>query len=159
MLDHVLGKNPIFESFGSSWLAWAVNLIQETYQKRITEKQQPSRTPDFMDKVIKAQKKFPDIVHDGMMNIYLLGNVVAGSDTTATAMCSAIYYVLKKPVHAKLCEELKAADLPLPAKWKDLQKLPFFTTVMQEAKRIQPGVGMLLERSRSIIVNKHWLHI
>lgn len=147
MLDHILGKNPIFKSFGSSWLAWAVNLIQGIYQKRVTEGQQPSRTPDFMDKVIKAQKKFPQIVHDGMVNIYLLGNVVAGSDTTATAMCSAIYYVLKNPpVHTKLCEELKAADLPLPAKWKDLQKLPFFTAVMREAKRIHPGVGMLLER-------------
>ena len=100
-----------------------------------------------MDKIIKAQKKFSDIVHNGMVNIYLLGNVVAGSDTTATAMCSAIYYVLKNPpVHAKLCEELKAADLPLPAKWKALQKLPFFTAVMREAKRIHPGVGMLLER-------------
>lgn len=111
------------------------------------EKHQPSKTPDFMDKVIKAQKKFPGIVHDGMVNIYLLDNVVAGSDTTATTMCSAIYYVLKNsPVHAKLCEELKAADLSLPAKWKGLQKLPFFNAVMQEAKRIHPGIGMLLER-------------
>ena len=122
-------------------------MIQDLYQKRVTEGQQPPRAPDFMDKVVEAQKKFPDIVHDGMVNIYLLGNVVAGSDTTATAMCSAIYYVLKNPpVHAKLCEELKAACLPLPAKWKDLQKLPYFTAVMREAKRIHPGVGMLLER-------------
>ena len=147
MLDYVLGKNPIFESFGSAWLAWAVNLIQGIYQKRITERPQSSRTPDFMDKVIQAQKKFPDLVHDGMVNIYLLGNVVAGSDTTATAICSSIYYVLKNPsVHAKLCAELHAADLPLPAKWKDLQKLPYFIAVMREAKRIHPGVGMLLER-------------
>lgn len=100
-----------------------------------------------MDRVIEAQKRFPDIVHNGMVNIYLLGNVVEGSDTTATAMCSAIYYVLKNPpVHANLCEELKAADLPLPAKWKNLQRLSFFTAVMREAKRINPGVGMLLER-------------
>ena len=106
-------------------------MIQDIYQKRVTDGQEPSRTPDFMDRVIEAQKRFPDIVHDGMVNIYLLGNVVAGSDTTATAMCSAIYYVLKNPpVYAKLHEELKAADLPPPAKWKDLQTLPFFTAVM-----------------------------
>ncbi|KAK5679650.1 hypothetical protein LTS12_029347, partial [Elasticomyces elasticus] len=62
-------------------------------------------------------------------------------------MCAAIYYVLKNPtVHAKLSDELAAADLPLPAKWKDLQKLPYFTAVMREARRIHPGVGMLLER-------------
>ena len=57
-------KNPIFESFGSSWLAWSVNLTQAIYQKRVIEEPGPPRTPDFMDKAIKTQKKVPNIVHD-----------------------------------------------------------------------------------------------
>lgn len=132
-------------------MLWAVELIQGIYQKRIQEEEEPQspsvKTPDFMDRVIQAQRKYPDIIHEGMVNNYLLGNVVAGSDTTATTISAAIYYVLKNPtVHAKLRDELSAADLSLPAKWKDLQKLPYFTAVMREARRIHPGVGMLLER-------------
>lgn len=100
-----------------------------------------------MERVIQAQNKFPETVDDAMATIYLLSNVLAGSDTTATAMCAAIYYVLQHPsVHSKLRDELDSVDLSLSAKWKDLQRLPYFVAVMREAKRIHPGVGMLMER-------------
>lgn len=115
--------------------------------ERSKESQATSGPVDFMDRVLQAQKKSPEIVDNAMATIYLLSNVLAGSDTTATAMCSAIYYILKHPsVHRKLREELDSANLSFPVKWKDLQHLSYFRAAMREAKRIHPGVGMLMER-------------
>ncbi|EYE94002.1 cytochrome P450 [Aspergillus ruber CBS 135680] len=146
-VDNVLGKNKIVEAISPSGLGWAVKYIQDMYIERKKESQATARPVDFMDRVLQAQKKSPEIVDNGMATIYLLSNVLAGSDTTATAMCSAIYYILKHPsVHSKLREELDSANLPFPVKWKDLQHLTYFTAVMREAKRIHPGVGMLMER-------------
>lgn len=146
-VDDVLGKNKIVEAISPSGLGWAVEYIQGMYLERSEESQATSRPVDFMDRVLHAQKKSPEIVDNGMATIYLLSNVLAGSDTTATAMCSAIYYILKHPsVHSKLREELESANLSFPVKWKDLQHLTYFTAIMREAKRIHPGVGMLMER-------------
>lgn len=100
-----------------------------------------------MDGAINAQRKFPETVGSGMATLYLLANVAAGSDTTAATMSAAIYYVLKNPpVHARLRQELDTAGLSLPTRWRDLQQLPYFNAVMREAKRIHPGIGMVLER-------------
>ena len=147
ILDYLFSKLAVTETVGSGF-TWASAFIQDRYQKRTKEQPQKAhRTTDFMDRVIQAQAKFPEIVDDVTATIYLLANVVAGSDTTASSMGSSIYHVPKHPhVHARLCHELDTAKLSLPPRWRDLQKLPYFTAVMREAKRIHPGVGMLLER-------------
>ena len=147
ILDYLFGTMTVTETLGYGF-AWASAFIQERYQERTTEPPQTAhRTTDFMDRVIQAQAKFPEIVDNVTATIYLLANVVAGSDTTASSMSSSIYHVLKHPgVHARLCHELDNAKLSLPARWRDLQQLPYFNAVMREAKRIHPGVGMMLER-------------
>lgn len=66
-------------SFSTTWTilcTYVIKLVQDTYKKWATEESQSSRTPDFMDKVIQAQKS--QIVHNGMVDIYFLGNLVAG---------------------------------------------------------------------------------
>ena len=97
VLGNLLSKNSIFESFGSSWLAWAVNLIQAIYKSLLWRDHNHLEHLISWNKVIETQKRFADTVHDGMVNIYLLGNVVAGNDTTTTAICSVIYYVPPNP--------------------------------------------------------------
>lgn len=78
---------------------------------------------------------------------YLLSNVLAGSDTTAISLCAAMYYVLKHlEVHRKLRDEIHRAQLPIPARWKDIQDLPYLNAVMRKAMRILSGVGLMLER-------------
>ena len=147
ILDHLFGKFAVTDTLGSGF-AWASAFIQDRYQKRTKEQSQTvHRTTDFMDRVIQVQAKFPEIVDNVTATIYLLANVAAGSDTTASSMSSSIYHVLKHlDVHARLCHELDTAQLSLPARWRDLQQLPYFTAVMREAKQIHPGVGMMLER-------------
>lgn len=101
---------------------------------------------DFMNKSIEAKSKYP-IVKDDVIIMYLLSNVIAGSDTTASMICSAVYHILKHPaVHRKLCEELRSADLSVPAQWKEIQGLHYLEAVMRESMRINPGVGLLVER-------------
>lgn len=100
-----------------------------------------------MDKFIEAKSKNQGIVNDNIIIMYLLSNVIAGSDTTASAMCSAVYHILKHPkVYTKLCEELRSADLSVPCQWNEIQKLPYLDAVMRESMRINPGVGLLVER-------------
>lgn len=102
---------------------------------------------DSMNKFIEAKSKNPSIVNDDVIIMYLLSKVVAGSDTTASTICSAVYHILKHPaVCKKLCEELRSADLSVPAQWKEIHGLRYLEAVMRESMRIHPGVGLLVER-------------
>jgi cytochrome P450 len=67
--------------------------------------------------------------------------LVAGHETTATALTWALYWIHKLPmVRAKLLNELQALDGPLdPAA---LFRLPYLSAVCSETLRIYP-VGML----------------
>ena len=96
---------------------------------------------------MQAKKENPDSVDDNMVVVYLLSNVLAGSDTTAIFSCSTLYYVLKTPgVLNKLKQELNPRKFQTPVSWKALQELPYFNAVMMEAARMHPGVGLMLER-------------
>lgn len=146
ILDMVLDKNPVVQ-LGPPGFGWASMFSLEQLQKRMQEGSSQDGHTDFLNKFLEAKEKYPDIVNDNIVITYLLSNVVAGSDTTASAMCSAVYHILKHPqVHKKLCDELRSADMSLPAKWKDLQGLKYLDAVMREAMRVNPGVGLMIER-------------
>ncbi|KAJ5831933.1 hypothetical protein N7474_000244 [Penicillium riverlandense] len=146
LLDLVLDKNPVVR-IGPPGFSWANIFSLEQFQKRMQDGSPQSLYADFLDKFLEAKEKYPDIVNDNMVITYLLSNVLAGSDTTANTMCSAVYHILKHPqVHKKLCEELRNADIQMPAKWKDLQSLKYLDAVMREAMRVHPGVGLMIER-------------
>ncbi|KAK6828682.1 hypothetical protein RU639_003538 [Aspergillus parasiticus] len=102
---------------------------------------------DFLGRYIKAKNKMLDIVDDNVAQMYLVLNIVAGSDTTASAISAAVYYVLKnRAVYSRLQEELRGANLTTPPQWKEVRSLPYLDAVMREAMRVHPGVGLLLER-------------
>ena len=77
-------------------------------------------------------------------------NMIAGADTTAIIIRSAIYYSLKTPrVWARLRDELHAAGLtkehcPLP--YKHTRTVVYLEALVREALRILPGVSGTLER-------------
>ncbi|KAJ5203779.1 cytochrome P450 [Penicillium cinerascens] len=144
MLDYVFDKNPIVR-IGPPTFIWANIFSQEQLQKRY-ESTQASHV-DFLSKFLEVKKKQPELVNDNTIILYLISNVLAGSDSTASTMCATIYYVLKNPsVHAKLRDELREASLSLPAKWKDIHGLKYLEAVMRESMRINPGVGLMIER-------------
>lgn len=133
---------------GPPTFVWAnifsLQKLQERYQDR--SKGSPAKG-DFLDKFLEVKEKNPELVDDNVIILWLLSNVLAGSDSTGSTICATIYYVLKNPnVQAKLCAELRAANLAIPARWKDIQGLRYLEAVMREAMRVHPGVGLMLER-------------
>lgn len=99
-----------------------------------------------MDIFLELKEK-NEIVDNEAIMMYLMGNVVAGSDTSASLMRSAVYHVLKTPsVHDELCNELRAAKLSGLAQWNDIRGLKFLDAVMRESARIAPSIGLMIER-------------
>lgn len=147
MLDLLLDKNPVVR-IGPPSFKWAADFSTRAFHERKTESPRSSKScTDFLDWFLEAQRKTPDLVDDNMITVYLLSNVLAGSDTTAATMCSAIFHTLKHPVvYQKLCAELRTTELSFPAQWKQIKHLPYLDAVMREAMRIHPGVGLMLER-------------
>ena len=80
-------------------------------------------------------------------------NVVAGSDTTAIALRSVVYYTCRNPEKKrKLLEELDEADreglLSSPVSYKEsTTHLRYLDAVLKEAMRLHPSIGLLLERT------------
>ncbi|CEO60221.1 hypothetical protein PMG11_04859 [Penicillium brasilianum] len=146
LLDKLFDKNPIMR-IGPPTFVWANIFSLEQLQRRYQEGN-PKSKQDFLAKFLEIKEKNPELVNDNVIILWLLSNVLAGSDSTAYTMCAAIYYVLKNPdVHKKLCDELRSANLTLPARWKDIQGLKYLEAVMREAMRVHPGVGLILERT------------
>lgn len=144
----LLDKNPVCR-LGPPSFGWATEFGAKQYWKRLMEgrPESSSGTTDFLDKFIEAKNKKPDLITDDTVIMYLMANLVAGSDTTASTMCAAIYHVLNNPsVHQKLCAELRDANLSVPVQWKELRGLRYLNAVMREAMRVNPGVGLLCER-------------
>ena len=145
MLDYLFDKNPIMR-IGPPTFVWANLYSIEQLQAR-HEEATPTSHIDFLAKFLEVKKKHPELVNDDTVILYLLSNVLAGSDSTAGALCATIYHVLKHPaVHKKLVSELRDANLTLPAKWKDINSLTYLEAVMRESMRLNPGVGLILER-------------
>ncbi|KAJ5921118.1 hypothetical protein N7466_009444 [Penicillium verhagenii] len=146
LLDMLFDKNPIMR-IGPPTFVWANIFSVEQLQKRYLQGAQAANNTDFLSKFLEIKEKSPELVDDNTVILYLLSNVLAGSESTGASMCAVIYYVLKNEnVYKKLRAELRVANLSLPAKWKDIQGLTYLEAVMREAMRMHPGVGLMLER-------------
>lgn len=110
---------------------------------------------DFLARFLQAQRDHPDFMTDFQVLTATVSLVFAGSDTTAISLSSIFYHLLRNPrVYHKLTTELDAAKAdgtipPHPAgivSWTAAQKLPYLDACIQEAWRVFPAVGLLLER-------------
>jgi cytochrome P450 len=62
-------------------------------------------------------------------------------------MRAVVYYLAKYPsAYSKLIAEFEEAALLMPASFKDAVKLPYLGVVIQEARRLVPGVSLVMER-------------
>lgn len=99
----------------------------------------------FLQRLLLNQTKDPSSLNDREMMTHAFGNISAGSDTTAIALRSVLYHLLKHPVvYRKLCEEV--STLRLPVGFTAANKIAYLSAVIQEAMRLHPSVGMLLAR-------------
>lgn len=150
-LDRIFDKNPVYR-IGPPGFNTITGISVQHLIDRSTGKDKDTHdpnTPDFLDKFIEAKKADPDNVDDGQIVSWLMVNMIAGADTTAITIRSALYYSLKHPrVWKKLTEEVLAADFRgrTPPPHKDVRAIPYVDAVLREALRVLPGVAMTLER-------------
>lgn len=106
---------------------------------------------DYLDHflTIKAAAQPEDNITDGTVVGWMLLNILAGADTTATTLAAVMYYLLRNPrALARLRAELDAAPVPEGGVWRyeDAVRLEYLDAVVKEALRVHPGVGLMLER-------------
>ncbi|KAI8680400.1 hypothetical protein NCS57_00320500 [Fusarium keratoplasticum] len=149
-LDEWLDKNPVWR-IGPRPLVngfvYTVKILTE-YQQQVASGAAKRKPVDlFIDKY-NSLKDTHDFVDDNQVINWLMLNVLAGGDSTAGAMRSVAYHVVKDPaVYKKLIAEIESANLSLPVpQWKEISKLTYFDAVMRESMRIAPAVGLMLER-------------
>ena len=80
-----------------------------------------------------------------------VGNIFAGSDTTAISLRSMFYYLIKQPsCMKKLVEEIDAMDragrLSKIVTFAESSDMPYMQACLKEAMRMHPAVGLMLER-------------
>lgn len=116
----------------------------ESGTEKITEKDCPMT---FLQLLLSNQMANPESLTDREVMTHAFGNISAGSDTTATAMRSIIFHILKhRHVYDRLCKEIRD-NLTLPVSWSQAKDLPYLSAVMREGIRIHPSVGMMLVRT------------
>ena len=80
-----------------------------------------------------------------------VNNIIAGSDTTAISLNSALYHIFTIPdVLTRLRKEIdgmaQAGTISDPVTFQEAQKMPFLQAVISEALRVHPAVGVSLAR-------------
>lgn len=118
-------------------------------EDRLTEKDVPEEKGprDFTTRFLEAQAKDSSI-SDGQMIGYVQANLVAGSDTTAIALRTAIYYTLKNQwildrVRAEVDSKVKSFPIPFMVAHNELR---FCWAVVREALRYHFPLISLMER-------------
>lgn len=105
----------------------------------------------FLQRLLLNQQKSPDSIKDREVITHAFGNITAGSDTTAIALRSIMWQLLTNTeVYDKLLAEIQDAQLELPVQFNKANKMPYLAAVIQEALRIHPAVGMMLERTTPV---------
>lgn len=78
-------------------------------------------------------------------------SLFAGSDTTAIAMRSILYFLMKhRDTYEKLTAEvttaMKAGKLSVPVRYSEAMQLPYLVACCKEGMRLHPSVGMSMPR-------------
>lgn len=101
---------------------------------------------DFLTRILEDRD--PGVVTDRQIAAHASDFVIAGSDTTATTLATAIYYLLRdESTMARLTSEIRSAF----RKYADITysstaSLPYLRAVILEALRLYPPVPMGLAR-------------
>lgn len=116
-----------------------------------TDAQDESKPRDFLAKFLDFHRQNPQNFSDYNILVGLMGNIIAGSDTTSNSLSAILYYLLKYPATMrKLQDEVSAfekrGELSDPATFKESQHMPYLQAVMKEALRMHPASGLPLAR-------------
>ncbi|CCC14510.1 unnamed protein product [Sordaria macrospora k-hell] len=166
-LDYVFDKNPFpFISnllgqpgFSKTNSALSVQRLIDRYAGKDAEFLDTS-TPDYLQKfmAIKQKDKSGKIRDENIVG-WLMINTLAGADTTAIAIKTALYHCAKQPrVWRRLQRELQVAERGYgpwaetakartpPISYKTARAIPYLEAIVRESLRILPGIALPLER-------------
>ncbi|KAB5576281.1 cytochrome protein [Coniochaeta sp. 2T2.1] len=153
LLDKFMAKNPYFKVTLPGF-----DNIPKLSVERMTARFQGTdygvhdpTHPDFLDMFVEAKKtNLIDTVSNEQIVAWLMINLMAGADTTAITIRSAIYFCLKHPaVWNRLRAELAAAGIrksSCPVQYRSCRHVAYLDAVVREALRMLPGVSLPLER-------------
>lgn len=114
---------------------------------RIAGKEQADRG-DFMDFILRSRGEAHQLTDEELVyNADLL--MIAGSETTATALLGVTYYLLKTPhTYKRVTEEVRAAfERAEDITFKEANaRLPYMLACLNEAMRLFPSVPLALLR-------------
>ncbi|KAF4312025.1 putative benzoate 4-monooxygenase cytochrome p450 protein [Botryosphaeria dothidea] len=146
ILDEVFDKNPVRRIGPPSFQAAADFCVKKLVARVSGEETNDTANQDYLDHFLAIKAADPSVT-DATVVGWMLLNILAGADTTATTLTAVLYHLLKNPAClAKLKRELDAAALPRPVRYQDAAALPYLDACVKEALRVHPGVGLLLER-------------
>lgn len=160
IIDKFIRLNPITKLFKSGkqsgYFAMRSREILESRLAEVGRKEGSGSTgqqpPDLTDRLLEAQQKDPSI-SEGQLIGYLQTNLVAGSDTTAIVLRTAIYYSLRNPwIQARIVEETDktgSQSFPVPFRVARFQ-MPFCAAVMRESLRRHFVFMGLMERETPV---------
>ncbi|KAF4419121.1 Pisatin demethylase [Fusarium acutatum] len=149
-LDRFLNDNPVVR-IGPPDMSHVTHFSIAQLQRRLERKEQEKfpEEPDFLDHFIDDMKNNPDSVDAKLVLNFLLGNVLAGGDTTAIALRAIFDFLLQNP-HGmtKLKSEILAEgfDDAEVVSYSKARSLPYLDAVIRESLRMHPSVAMPLER-------------
>ncbi|WP_221643555.1 MULTISPECIES: cytochrome P450 [unclassified Nostoc] len=135
-----------------TWSPWGNFLhrrqqIDELIYAEIAERLQQTDLGriDILSMLISARDEADEPMTDQELRDELITLMIAGHETTATAMAWALYWIHQNPeVHEKLLQELDTlGDSPDPM---SIFRLPYLTAVCNETLRITPVVMLTLPR-------------
>ncbi|KAH8705962.1 cytochrome P450 [Talaromyces proteolyticus] len=137
----------------------ALSAINQAAETSVTDRIQlrekgNSTREDILDKLLCIYESRGDeqdfTVTDIQVEAY--GGFFAGSDTTAAAISSILFHIIKNPVvYSKLMKEIDeasaAGNLSYPhVKYAEAMRLPYLIACCKEGMRIHPSIGMTLPR-------------
>jgi cytochrome P450 len=114
-------------------------------EKRV---QQETNRRDFYTRILEQRENERHKVSDLELAAHAWDFVAAGSETTATAMSTATFYLLRNPdVMAKLKDEVRGAFAdPSDIKNATTKPLRYLNAVCREAMRVYPPLPFALPR-------------
>jgi cytochrome P450 len=139
---------PTLQKDFGAWSPWGKHLRRNQqidtliYQEiRERRKQPDSSRTDILSLLMSARDEAGEAMSDQELRDELLTLLVAGQETTATALAWALYWIHKLPdVREKLLKEIDSLGKDIDA--TAISKLPYLNAVCYETLRIYP-VGIL----------------
>ncbi|VUC24184.1 unnamed protein product [Clonostachys rosea] len=164
----VVGQSPWMHRYlkGNPYIDFLIGLFSKSSNGTILEQimniaisqrtktlEDMSDDPDapctFLKRLLLNQQRNPKSITDRELNTHSFGNIIAGGDTTSTAMRAVFANVTQYPEKAdRLVAELLEAgcDKDSIVRYTVSSNLPYLNAFIKESMRLHPSVGMMLSR-------------